>query len=132
MWNDILYFGSLLGVVHKAWSGATDPGGTAIVASVQQAYTYINKGVGTTQIKVLRPVMNFNGNVEVKLGLSVDFMTGTYTSTVPAATGEQTSWRIVSNKPGFAMSLSLRFTTSAATIAAWTGTDYIILTGSLM
>lgn len=153
--NNTLYYGGTLGVVYESWSGSSDPGTVPIVGQVVQAYNYLGKRSGTSQIKLARPIISYNGGVEIRAAVYTDFTYGDYTTIVPpdlaivsspwditpwdvsiwssaALAVAKLRWMQVSARPGFAIALALQFSSSLATLMTWSGTDYQIADGSLM
>lgn len=73
LFNEQPYFGGN-GVVVRAWNGAYDDNGSAIVGEALQAFSYF----GTQQLKqflMARPVIQTNGAPGVQMGFNVDYDT---------------------------------------------------------
>lgn len=152
--NNTMYFGGASGVVYEAWSGPTD-NGQPIVGQVVQAYNYFQKRSGTSQVKLIRPIISFNGGVEIRAAIYTDFTFGDYTTVIPVDTSLTTApwditpwdtgiwssaalavaqlrWMHVSARPGFAIAVALQFSSSFATLMTWSGTDYQFADGGVM
>lgn len=118
--------------INQGMVGFSDGPDNAIVGELRTAYSYINRDVQQKHVKLVRPQFILNGNVDIMLGLGVDydliapfqtalieFLSGANSQAVwdlslwDAALwslGEFTAleWKTVNALPGFTFSLGVR------------------------
>lgn len=151
---DVIVFGSELFYsantkIVKAWSGANDFGND-ISALCQQAYSYFGSRGVLKQVKLVRPILEFDYSIRLELGIDVDFddrttyneilvqrgSTSEWDSAVwdlsvwASGTIVEDNWRMVDSKVGQAISLRLRIRTKTSAVS-WTATDIIFQKGSI-
>ena len=84
VFNDSLYFGSNIGIVYKAWTGAID-GATAITATGQTAYNYYGMLGTDKRFTALQPLITTDQTVTPAIGISTDYRDNAIVSTPSAS-----------------------------------------------
>ena len=152
VFNDELYFGGY-GMVGKAFSGYTDnagfdgAGGTAVIATTQQAFSYFETPGTKKKFNMVRPVIMSTAAPTITVGCNVDYdMTPLQGAPVPVANaavglwdfaywdsavwGGQTftfqNWQPIS-AVGYAASLTISISSTVET--TWVSADWIIEKG---
>ena len=148
VWDKGLYFGGSTSV-SKAWSGYSDYGAN-ITSTAKTAYNYF-QSPALKHFKLVRPIIQTNGNVTVSLGIDTDFDTTTeYSSATTALIGTNLwgtglwstavwgadlttlrDWRSVENKEGFAAALRLRVASKDVNVI-WNSTDFLYQRGGVL
>ena len=151
--SSVLYFGTVGGVVKKAWDGSlTADDSSDVVTTVQQAYSYLGSKTDLKVVDVLRPLLAYDAAVQISVGLSSDYQEASATSvysrgtqvagspwntspwnTSPWATAliRYKNWMSAFHPPGYAISLLLQ-TASNNSKLTWSGTDYVYTGGGVM
>lgn len=147
--NSRLYFCSGK-KVFLALEGDNDDG-QAIVARVQQAYSYFGTQGQHKHFKLIRPVLRSNSNIELQISLDVDFSLVSFPSyTVSGADVGSSwdgavwdsavwgssniisrSWVTVAAREGFAASLRMQLASNHLK-ASWFATDFLYEVGEVI
>jgi len=149
------FFGDYEGRVHVAWYGGLDRvdlaglGGTAVLAEVQQAYSYLNSLGTQKQVGMYRPNFIVATPVAYKSGIEYDFQG----SSVPAPDSvapslgslwDDSKWgtaqwyggtsnqRIWSQASGMGVAASVHLKTVSTNDVLWISTDYSYKVGTLL
>lgn len=150
--NGVLYFCSGTNV-YLAWDGSLSADiGTDIATSCHTAYTDYGDPTRLKKVDMFRPLLAYDGAVQLQYGISVDYTDITVTNLIPrsisststawdtspwntspwaAALKRQKIWRTAFHPPGFTFSLWLQ-TASNGSKLYWSGTDYILHGGGQM
>jgi hypothetical protein len=151
--TDGLYFGTTAGTIYKAWDGnAVADAGSDITTTAHCAYSDFNAPTKTKRIEEFRPLLAYDGPVQISYGISVDYKNiqitnlisrtgsnpGTPWDTSPWDTSDwsaditrQKLWRTASHYPGYALALWLQTASNAGKLY-WSGTDYILSGGTIL
>ena len=147
------YFGSSTGKVYKFWDGYLDnvllagSGGTGIVATVVQAYSYFGKMATQKQVGMYRPTLFVGADTAVAAYISYNFesVIPTTPTALPLIGGSfwgaglwgSAIWGGSSNSQrpwfqaegiGFAAAISMVVTAQSNVL--WVATDYSVISGS--
>jgi hypothetical protein len=148
VFGDDLYFSANTKVV-KAWTGPSDFGND-ITAVCQQAYSYLGARGVLKQVKLVRPILEFDYSIRLELGVDVDFDDRTTYNEVLIQRGStslwdagiwdtavwasstiiEDNWRMVDSKVGYAIALRMRVKTKTSQVA-WSATDMIFERGGI-
>lgn len=146
------FFGAGDGIVYSFWSGSKDgaladgTGGTGIVASVLQAYSYLGSAAAQKQVSMYRPSFLVGSLVAVNSTVAYDFTTPSLTTPtlVSAASGAlwdsaiwdsaiwsggtapQRNWY---SAEGMGVAAALRMITVSDNTVLWVSTDYVVQKG---
>lgn len=151
--NGVLYFGRTDGSVQKAWDGAiAGDDGEDVIGTLFSA-NYKFNGALQSQIAMVRPIIETNGSLLLRLGIVSDFDPARFTSVIPRTTyttggvwgvglwGTMVwgapiaivkGWRHVSCDPGTYLALYLQILSNDATIAALAGNDFQVKSAGWM
>jgi len=155
VFQGVLYFGSTNGVAWRAWDGdISADNGQDVVALCAQAYNYFGRASRVKKCGVFRPLLSYDGTVELRTAISADFqgllvpasITPRASSTAgpvwnvspwdttPWSVGQQLYkyWRGASHAPGFALSLILEARQNNCQVLQWSGTDFVLETGGIL
>lgn len=149
VWKGVLYFGTTQKVA-KAWTGVGDFGNN-ITGKARPAFNYFGARGQSKHFKLIRPLIRVDGEINLDLGIDVDFEESTSYSTL--AIGPQINdkwdsalwdsgkwgadfairreWRSVNAKEGYAAALRLRVATNAVRVA-WSATDFVYQKGGVL
>jgi hypothetical protein len=152
--SDGLFFGKTDGTVAVAWDGtqrADD--GSDIIGEVITSWSYFQSRGTLKHITLFRPLLAYNGAVELRWGIEADFanvipLTSIYPRSAPLNITlwdsalwdiaiwpqdliRHLSWRNAANVPGYAHALHLQIATNDSSLA-WSGTDYHYHIGGLI
>jgi len=145
----VLYFGAPGGIVYKAWDGTIPSDSGADISSlVAQAYNYFGSGSRLKKITAFRPLLSYDGTVEIRTGILADFQQFVNPSSItprsssspgspwdtspwdtsPWSVGQQLYkyWRGASHAPGFALSTVMQALSNNSATLQWAGTDYVL------
>lgn len=92
------YFGDYDGTVYLSWYGNKDAvevngtGGDSILATVQQAYSYLGEGALQKQIGMYRPVLVVGKDITISSAIFYDFATVNLTAPTGAPGSSDTLW----------------------------------------
>ncbi len=148
VFGDHFYFTTNTKVV-KGWSGVSDFGND-IVAIAQQAYNYFGSRGTLKQVKLVRPILEFDYSIRLELGIDVDFDDRSFFNEIIVPRGSSSlwdvavwdeavwaaftviedSWRMVDSKVGYAVSLRMRVKTKTSQVS-WNATDFILERGGI-
>jgi len=141
------FFTDFTGKVYQAWTGNKDAvkldgtGGTGIISSVQQAYSYAGKGAVQKQVGMYRPVFIITNPITVKSTILYDFAVQTLDTPTPAPVTFGSLWGVgrwnVSTwgggdavqrqwiqAEGMGVAASIRMVLQTETEVLWVSTDY--------
>lgn len=144
--KDTLYFGTS-GVLAKADTGLND-GGNSITADAKQAFSYFGQRGRQKDIKMMRPVINIDGPVDLTLGVNVDYADVTPTSVVPIDGNAGDPWEVAwdymwtgnavvysrwqsARGLGYAIAPRVKFQASGINLA-WPVTDFVYEYGGIL
>jgi hypothetical protein len=149
VFEDGLYFGSNNNVC-KAFVGLSDFGAD-ITGRVQQAYSYMGSYGVQKHLKLLRPVLISAEDVNVQLGIDVDFETSYFTS-IPGFQSSTRSkwnnaiwnssvwasgpsvrkqWATVFSNQGYAISFRMQVSSRDSEVS-WASTDFVFEVGGVL
>lgn len=155
VFNGVLYWGAPGGIVYKAWDGTiTGDSGSDVASLVAQAYNYFGAASQLKKIGLFRPLLSYDGTVELRTAISADFQ-GLITpnSITPRAASSVGSpwdtspwdtsswavgqllykfWRGANHVPGFALSLVMEALNNNCTTLQWAGTDFVMKHGKIL
>jgi hypothetical protein len=91
VFNGELYFGGL-GVVRKAWTGTADAG-VAVEGDLLPAFNSFGTPAQKKHFKRVRPIIGWDSNpAEILIGIDVDFIQGTPTSSLALTPSSAGTW----------------------------------------
>lgn len=89
--DEQLYFGGNAGVVYKADYGYQDAGGV-INWDIKTAFSYFGGPGRLKHFRMIRPLIVSSGNLDIEIGVNVDFDNAAPTGTLSAASGNTGVW----------------------------------------
>lgn len=149
VFGETLYFASDTRTA-KAWTGRSDFG-AAIVGRAQQAYSYFNYRARQKHFKLVRPVVNIDGNATLQIGLDADFQVSNFTSTTTSApiigypwdsarwdqvtwgpdSETKRDWATVFARECYAAAFRLQCSTTSVSLE-WSATDFVYEVGGVL
>tara|TARA_R110000868_G_scaffold5782_1_gene33920 strand:+ start:66 stop:1667 length:1602 start_codon:yes stop_codon:yes gene_type:complete len=152
--NSSPHFGGPDGIVYAFWTGYLDnvlvngTGGTGVITSVMQAYSYLGETVSQKQVGMYRPAFITNTAVALNSMIAYDFVTPELTAPTAisgAAAGalwdsgvwDASKWgggtyaqRTWYQAEGMGVAVAIRMSTASAGEVLWVATDYNVLKGT--
>lgn len=143
------YFGAST-TVYKGFSGLSDNGAN-ITAKAKQAYTYLGSSAQQKLVKMVRPLVKTNAQIDLNVAISVDFEASENftTLTLPPASGAawdtsrwdlafwaadlttRKSWYTVPTKEGYCAAILLQLSSNSAKVI-WNATDVLYNRGGVL
>jgi hypothetical protein len=155
VFNGQLYYGAAGGLVIKAWDAAgllVSDNGTDITTTCHTAYNAFGSIASLKHVDLFRALLAYSGSVDVRWGISADFVTPALSSFVPRGastigspwdtsswdtsawspdTQRYKIWRASAHPPGYMLSLWLQTIGNNGSLS-WAGTDYMLGRGGLL
>ena len=149
VFNETLYFASDTRTA-KACTGRDDFG-AAIVGRAQQAYSYFGARARQKHFKLVRPIVNIDGNVTLQLGMDTDYAVSEFTSITTASptlgylwdtaqwdqvawgpdSETKREWATIFAKECYAGAFRLQCATTSVSLK-WSATDFVYEKGGVL
>lgn len=151
--DGLLFYGAADGKVYKAWDGVeVSDNGIDIVTTAHLAYSDFKLPTELKRVELFRPLLSYDGPVEMRHGVSTDFNDlvitnvipregtnpGTPWDTSPWDTSDwspsvirQRKWRTAAHVPAYSLALWLQ-TASNTSKLSWSGTNAVISVGGML
>lgn len=149
LWNGQVYFGAD-GKVGKAWSGRADFD-AYIVGEAKSAFNYLKYRTAQKHVKLIRPLLEVDGTIQIDIGLNTDFDDSSIISPVLFSNTSgaiwdasiwdgaewadnlslQKQWLTAACREGYCVAVRLRVTTNLVTVR-WSSTDLLYEMGSAL
>lgn len=149
VFNNELYYCRSTTVI-KAWTGTSDQGSN-ITAYAKAAFNNFGKSSQLKKLKMIRPILLSNGNINYLSGVDIDFANNDIVGNSSATTTSQPlwgsaiwgvslwgggldtdkKWHSLNAWPGYYISGKLKITTNQFTVN-WLSFDYLFETGGVL